>query len=229
MFGSSSKKPAVDKLLILDEETGATPLRTLLREAVLEKHDKLQFKAEDEEIKTITGTGGTDLTALLDHPTKFLPTQYDSILATIIPAAAAVDADEEEHDVIDIMEESRVEMSFLEPDFSFEEVKSFQQAYADRTVGRTSFLSACQRKPTYDSQIRGAILHVMEHAPNGMRPAGFRERKGDKAQRLKEKADAESSHMPTAARRSDQCSEKGQLEAAIRFAVFPAACMVCMP
>ena len=144
LFGSSSKKPAVDKLLILDDETGATPLRMLLREAVLEKHDKLQFKAEDEEIKTITRTGGTDLTALLDHPIKFLPTHYDSILATIIPAAA-VDADEEEHGVIDIMEESRVEMSFLEPDCSFEEVKSFQQAYANRTVGQTAASWHCPK------------------------------------------------------------------------------------
>ncbi|EJK58697.1 hypothetical protein THAOC_21155 [Thalassiosira oceanica] len=80
LFGSSSKKPAVDKLLILDDETGETPLRTLLREAVLEKHDKLRFKAEDEEIKTIIGTGGTDLTALLDHPTKILPTHPDDLL-----------------------------------------------------------------------------------------------------------------------------------------------------
>lgn len=135
LFGSSSKKPAVDKLLILDDETGATPLRTLLREAVLEKHGELQFNAEDEEIKTIIGTGGTDLTALLDHPTKILPTQYDTILATIFPAAA-VEADEEEHDAIDIMEESKVEMSFLEPDWNLEEVKSFQQAYENRTVGR---------------------------------------------------------------------------------------------
>lgn len=102
---------------------------------MLEKHGELQFNAEDEEIKTIIGTGGTDLTALLDHPTKILPTQYDTILATIFPAAA-VEADEEEHDAIDIMEESKVEMSFLEPDWNLEEVKSFQQAYENRTVGR---------------------------------------------------------------------------------------------
>ena len=39
LFGSSSKKPAVvDKLLILDDETGAIPLCTLLKEAVLENH-----------------------------------------------------------------------------------------------------------------------------------------------------------------------------------------------
>ena len=41
-----------------------------------------------------------------------MPTQYDTILATIFPAAA-VEADEEEHDAIDKMEESKVEMSFL--------------------------------------------------------------------------------------------------------------------
>ncbi|EJK70764.1 hypothetical protein THAOC_07849, partial [Thalassiosira oceanica] len=81
--------PTVNKLLILDDETGTTPLRSILREAVLEKLGELQFKAEDEEIKTIIGTGGTDLTALLDHPSKLLPEHFDTIHATIIPAAAA--------------------------------------------------------------------------------------------------------------------------------------------
>ena len=57
------------------------------------------------------------MTALLDHPTKILPTQYDTILVTIIPATTVED-NEEEHDAIDIMEESKVEMSFQEePDW----------------------------------------------------------------------------------------------------------------
>jgi len=91
--------PTVNKLLILDDETGTTPLRSILREAVLEKLGELQFKAEDEEIKTIIGTGGTDLTALLDHPSKLLPEHFDTIHATIIPAAAAGAVKKEQHEL----------------------------------------------------------------------------------------------------------------------------------
>jgi len=91
--------PTVNKLLILDDETGTTPLRSILREAVLEKLGELQFKAEDEEIKTIIGTGGTDLTALLDHPSKLLPEHFDTIHATIIPAAAAGAVKKEQHNL----------------------------------------------------------------------------------------------------------------------------------
>ena len=63
----------------------------------------------------------------------------------------------------------------------------------------------------------------MENPPNGMKPAGFRERKGDRARRQKEKEDAEAAALdltsddkPAAARKVDQFNEKEVLESAIR-------------
>ena len=72
-------------------------------------------------------------------------------------------------------------------------------------------------------QIKTAVLHIMENPPNGMRPAGFRERKGDRDRRLKEEEDAEAAALdltsddkPAAARKVDQSNKKEALESAIR-------------
>ena len=91
------------------------------------------------------------------------------------------------------------------------------------TVGRKRFLESYPtKKPSYDVQIKTAVLHIMENPPNGMRPAGFRERKGDRDRRLKEKEDAEAAALdltsddkPAAARKVDQSNKKEALESAI--------------
>ena len=45
-----------------------------------------------------------------------------------------------EEEPIRLMEENRVEMTFLEATFSSEEVNPFQEAYKKRSGGRTNFL-----------------------------------------------------------------------------------------
>ena len=127
-FGSSSK-PLIDKLFIVDEATGAKYLRDLIKDAVNEKDDKIEFDAKDGEIQKIVGNGGTDLSALLDHPSNLVPAQFNTLHVTIIPSGTAADDKDEDPEIIDIVEENKVEMTFLESEFSLEEVKSFQEAY----------------------------------------------------------------------------------------------------
>ena len=47
-FGSSSK-PLIDKLFIVDEATGARYLRDLIKDAVKEKDDKIEFNAKSPD------------------------------------------------------------------------------------------------------------------------------------------------------------------------------------
>ena len=116
-FGSSSK-PLIDKLFIVDEATGAKYLRDLIKDAVNEKDDKIEFDAKDGEIQTIVGNGGTDLSALLDHPSNLVPAQFNTLHVTIIPSGAVADNKDEDPEIVDIVEENKVEMTFLESEFS---------------------------------------------------------------------------------------------------------------
>ena len=61
-FGSSSK-PLIDKRVIVDEATGARYLRDLIKDAVTEKDNNVEFNAKDGEIQKIVGNGGNDLSA----------------------------------------------------------------------------------------------------------------------------------------------------------------------
>ena len=221
-FGSSSK-PLIDKLIIMDEATGVRYLRDLIKDAVKEKDDKIDFNAKDDEIQKIVGNGGTDISALLNHPSNLVPAQFNALHVTIIPSVYVADDNVEDPEIVDLMEENKVEMTFLESEFSLEEVESFQEAYRNMTVGRQRFLDSCSIRPSYDLQIKAAVLYTMENAPNGMRPVGFRERKGDRARRLKEKEEAEAAALslasndePAIARKIDQSNEKEALESAIR-------------
>ena len=217
-FGSSNSKPLVDKLVVVDDASDIH-FRCVIRDAVNENNGgELQF-----EIQKIVGTGGTDLNTLLGYPLKCLPVKFDVIHVTIIPNGAASEEDSKEQDVVDIMEENKVEMTFLEPQHSLEEVTLFQESYANMTVGRQKFLANYPNKPTYDSQIKTAVLNVMENPLHGMMPAGFRERKGDRYRRMKETADADvaasdlSAKKPSAGpRKIDQSGEKEALESAGR-------------
>ena len=150
-FGSLSK-PLIDKLFIVDEATGARYLRDLIKDAVNEKYDKIEFDAKDGEIQKIVGNGGTDLSALLDHPSNLVPAQFNTLHVTIIPSGAVDDKDNDP-EIVDIVEENKVEMTFLESEFSLEEVQSFQEAYENMTVGRKRFLESYPtKKPSYDVQ-----------------------------------------------------------------------------
>ena len=122
-FGSSSK-PLIDNLFLVDEVTGARYLRDLIKDAVTEKDNNIEFNATDGEIQKIVGNGGTDLSALLDHPSNVVPAQFNTLHVTIIPSGAVDDKDEDP-EIVDIVEENKVEMTFLESEFSLEEVKSF--------------------------------------------------------------------------------------------------------
>ena len=79
----SSSKPLIDKLFIVDEATGARYLRDLIKDAVNEKDDKIEFNAKDGETKKIVGNGGTDLSALLDHPSNLVPAQFNTPSLTL--------------------------------------------------------------------------------------------------------------------------------------------------
>ena len=73
-----------------------------------------------------------------------------------------------------------------------EEVNSFQEAYKNRSVVGQKFLETYPgAKPNYDEQIRTGILYVMENPPNSMKPAEFKDRKGDRVCRLIDNASAE--------------------------------------
>ena len=155
-FGSASK-PLIDKLFIMDEATGAKYLRDLIKDAVNEKDDKIDFNAKDGEIQKIVGNGGTDLSALLDHPSNLVPAQFNTLHVTIIPSGAVANDKDEDPKIVDIMEENRVGMTFLESEFSLEEVKLFQEAYKNMTVGRQRFLELYPTKNhpmTYKSKLQ---------------------------------------------------------------------------
>ena len=74
------------------------------------------------------------------------------------------------------MDENKVVMSFLDSEFTIDEIDRFQQRFSDRKVVRQTFLQRESNAPTYDQQLDTATKHIMKNLGDGLRPCGYIQR-----------------------------------------------------
>ena len=63
----------LNKYLFLDASDTVKYLRSVLRNEMNSAHNEIPFNATDAEITSIVGSGGTDLSQMLDRPMSVFP------------------------------------------------------------------------------------------------------------------------------------------------------------
>ena len=184
------KKPFVNNYLFIDGDEAAHHLRTVIKNEVNKAKDGIVFNAADDEISEIIGSGGVNIASMLDRPVYLFPPKFKEVSVKIYSTPPSQGVEEDEN-VVDLVVENKVVMTFLKPKYSMEHVTDFQNRFEKRSGGRQSFLQSNSDTPTYEDQIDTAIKHIMEHPENGMRPCGHKERLGDKKFREEQFSDAE--------------------------------------
>ena len=165
-------------------------LRTVIREEVCAAKNGIAFTATDEEIIDVIGTGGANIRKMLDRPLKVFPPRFKEVNVKILCSSTSADAKKDD-EVVDLVEENKVVMTFLNAKYSMDHVHDFIHRFQNRPGGRQSFLESNRDTPTYEDQIDTTIKHIMEHPKNGMRPCGYLERQGAKIFREKQLREAE--------------------------------------
>ena len=176
----------------LDDRDDLTKhLRTVIKERVVSAKRDDAFEASDEQILEIIGKGGVNIRSMLDRPLSVFPRRFDEIKVKIIICSAQAEEEEDkDEEMVDLVDENTVVTSFLESEFTIDEIEDFQQRYSNRSVGRQTFLQRESNTPTYDQQLDTAIKHIMKNPVDGMRPCGYKERRGDKNFREKQISEA---------------------------------------
>ena len=141
----------------------------------------------DVRIKKIIGTGGVDLSAMLDRPLYVFPKQFNDVNVTIYTSISNMLSNNKK-ETVDLIDKNKEVLTMLTSRFTLDEIYNFQIRFKNRSNGREAFLKNNHKSPTYDEQIEGAIIHCMENPKRGMPKCGYKERKGDRAYRLNQKA-----------------------------------------
>ena len=162
----------------LDDRDDLTKhLRTVIKERVVSAKRDDAFEASDEQILEIIGKGGVNIRSMLDRPLSVFPRRFDEIKVKIIICSAQAEEEEDkDEEMVDLVDENKVVTSFLESEFTIDEIEDFQQRYSNRSVGRQTFLQRESNTPTYDQQLNTVIRHIMKNPVDGMRQCGYKER-----------------------------------------------------
>ena len=132
------------------------------------------FEASDEQILEIIGKGGANIRSMLDRPLSVFPPRFDEVKVKIIICSAQVEEEEDkDEEMVDLVDENTEVTSFLESEFTIDEIEDFQQRYSNRSVGRQTFLQRESNTPTYDQQLDTAIKHIMKNPGDGLKPCGY--------------------------------------------------------
>ena len=166
-------------IFIDDEEKMSLPLRIIIRDELNEVIRINNIDGGGDKVKMIIGTGGVDLSLMLDRPLYVFPKQFNDVNVTIyIPTSGNLDKNKKE--AVDLIEENKEVMTMLTSHFTFNEIYNFQIRFKNRLNGREAFLKSNQNSPTYDKQIEVDIKHFMENPKHGMPKCGYMEHQGDK-------------------------------------------------
>ena len=138
-------KEVVNNYLYFDEldnrDDLTKHLRTVIKERVVSAKRDDAFEASDEQILEIIGKGGANIRSMLDRPLSVFPRRFDEIKVKIIICSAQAEEEEDkDEEMVDLVDENTVVTSFLESEFTIDEIEDFQQRYSNRSVGRQTFL-----------------------------------------------------------------------------------------
>ena len=195
VFIFGQEKAIINKYIFIDDdEKLSSSLKIFIRDELHEFRRLNNIDVGDVIIKKIIGTGGVDLSVMLDRPLYVFPKQFNDVDVTIYAPTSNM-LYKNNREVVDLIDENKEVMTMLTSCFTFDEIYNFQIRFKNRLNGREAFLKSNHKSPTYDDQIEGAITYFMENPKHGMAKCGYKERKGDKSYRLKQKANI--SHAET--------------------------------
>ena len=135
-FGAT--KPVVNTFIFVerDEDEAAQHLRTIIRNEVADANNGIEFSATDDEINQIIGSGGSNLRRMLDPPLRVFPPQFEEVIVKIMPTIPAqAEEEEEEGKIVDLVEENKEVMTFLQSKYTMDHVRDFQERFENRSMG----------------------------------------------------------------------------------------------
>ena len=136
-------KEVVNDFLYFDDEGNKDELtkhlRTIIKEQVVSAKRDATFDASNDEILEIIGSGGANIRSMLDRPLSVFPSRFDEIKVKIIIYSAQADEEEDkDEEMVDLVDKNVVVTSFLDSEFTIDEIDAFQQRFSGRNVGRHS-------------------------------------------------------------------------------------------